>query len=51
MNLQNLPIGSNLYKLSSNIKKTNYILFNSKQKQKKVNLNIKTDNVEIDKIS
>ena len=40
-----------LNKLSLNIKKTNYILFNSKRKEIKVNLKIKIDNVEIYKIS
>ena len=35
-----------LNKLSLNIKKSNYILFHSKQKQIKINLNIKIDNVE-----
>ena len=40
-----------LNQLSLNIKKTIYILFNSKQKQIKVNLIIKVDNVEIDKVS
>ena len=37
-----------LNKLSLNIKKTNYILFHSKQKEIKVSLKIKIDNVEID---
>ena len=40
-----------LNKLSLNIKITNYILFHSKQKQIKVNFNIKIDNVESDKRS
>ena len=40
-----------LNKLSLNIKKTNYNLFHSKQKEFKVNLKIKIDNIEIDKVS
>ena len=39
-----------LNKLSLNIKKTNYILFHSKQKEIKINLKLKIDNVEIDKV-
>ena len=40
-----------LNKLSFDIKKTNYILFHSKQKEIKVNFKIKIDNVETDKVS
>ena len=40
-----------LNKLLLNIKETNYILFNSKQKEIKVNIKIKIDNVAIDKVS
>ena len=40
-----------LNKLSLKIKKSNFILFHSKQKQIKIYLNVKIDNVEIDKVS
>ena len=40
-----------LNNISLNNKKTNYILFHSKQKEIKVNLKIKIDNVETDNVS
>ena len=38
-------------KLSLNIKKTNYIIFKSKQKLVNYKLNIKLDNIEIEQVS
>ena len=40
-----------IIKLSLNIKKTNYIIFKSKQKVINYKLNIKLDNIEIKQVS